>query len=249
MLDSVSGARRSTVVTVVVGSLIGVVSTACSSGDENRLVVLAASSLTDVFDRIELEFEATHPDIDVVMSYGGSSALVTQVADGAPADVLATADFKTMARLPAGSLAGEPVVFARNSMVIAVEPGNPLAVDSVADLVDVPVVVLADAEVPAGAYARAVIECVGVRLDVASFEQNVRAAAAKVALGEADVALVYRTDIGDDLAAVEIEPACNVVADYPIVAVSESSDAQMFVDFVIGDAGAASLSAAGFEVP
>ena len=107
---------------------------------------------------------------------------------------------------------------------------------------------LADIDVPAGAYAQRVLECAGIDLDVASYEQSVRAAAAKVALGEADATIVYRTDISDRLVAVEIEPACNVVADYPIVAVSDRQEAQQFVDFVVADAGA-TLEAAGFEVP
>ena len=233
----------------MVASLLAVtLTTACSSGGDERVVVLAASSLTDVFDVIEIDYEAAHSGVDVVMSYGGSSALVAQLADGAPADVLATADTETMQRVPTATLSGEPIVFARNSMVIAVERGNPFGVDSVADLSDLPVVVLADAEVPAGAYARRVLTCAGVDLEVASYEQNVRAAAAKVALGEADASIVYRTDIGDRLEAVEVEPACNVLADYPIVAVSDRQEAQQFVDFVLADA-AGILVDAGFEVP
>lgn len=244
MIRVVPGACRSLVVAFVAAMLM----TACSSGGDGRVVVLAASSLTDVFDQIELEFEAANPDVDVVLSYGGSSALVAQLDDGAPADVLATADTESMQQVPTAKLTGEPVVFARNSMVIAVEPGNPLGVGSVADLAGVPVLVLADEAVPAGSYARQVLDCVGVAPDVDSYEQNVRAAAAKVALGEADAAIVYRTDIDERLEAVEVEADCNVVADYPIVAVSDRPEAQDFVDFVRGGA-AATLTAAGFDVP
>ncbi len=234
---------------MVASMMAATLTAACSSGGDERVVVFAASSLTDVFDQIELEYEAAHPGVDVVMSYGGSSALVAQLVDGAPADVLATADTETMERASTATGSGEPIVFARNSMVIAVERGNPFGVDSIVDLADVPIVVLAGVEVPAGAYARQVLACAGVDLDVASYEQNVRAAAAKVALGEADASIVYRTDIGDGrLETVEVEPACNVVADYPIVAVSDRQQAQQFVEFVLADA-AATLVDAGFEVP
>ncbi|MEJ7801364.1 MAG: molybdate ABC transporter substrate-binding protein, partial [Ilumatobacter sp.] len=179
-------------------AVVAVVATVgCSPADDDTVVVLAASSLVDAFDRIEAEFEAAHPGVDIVVSAGGSSTLVAQLTDGAPADVLATADLETMARAEAAAtIARRPRVFAQNSMVIAVEVGNPLGVMSVADLGRVPVVVLAAAEVPAGAYAAAVLDCEGVELVVASYEQNVRAAASKVALGEADAAIVYRTDIG-----------------------------------------------------
>lgn len=233
---------------VVVMALVAGVG--CSSSQDDQTVVFAASSLADVFDRIESEFEAGHPGVDIVVSVGGSSTLVAQVADGAPADVLATADPATMADAEAAvTMAGRSRVFAENSLVIAVEPGNPLEVAGLADLEDVPIVVLAAAEVPAGAYARDVLACEGVHLDVASYEQSVRAAATKVALGEADAAIVYRTDIGEGLDAVEIDPSCNVTAQYPIVAVTDEEMTAEFVAFVLGDEGAAALRDAGFVVP
>lgn len=231
----------------VVAALIA---TGCSADDGTRTVtVFAASSLTDVFEQLATEYEAAHPDVDVRLSFGGSSSIVAQLAEGAPADVLATADRRTMDRVPVTMLAGQPTVFATNDMVIAVEDGNPLGVDSIDDLARVPVVVLADEQVPAGAYARDVIACTGVDVTVRSFEQNVRAAAAKVALGEADAAIVYRTDITDGLDVVEIDPTCNVRAEYPIVRVTDASEAASFVDFVTSDRAAAALEAAGFDTP
>lgn len=246
MLCPVSRARRS----AAIGITALLAMSGCSSDGDGQVVVFAASSLVDVFDRLEVEFEATHPGVDVVVNAGGSSTLVAQLAEGAPADVLATADSETMSRAQAAvDTYGRPDVFAENSLVIAVETGNPLGISAVADLVDGPVVVIAAAEVPAGAYARDVLACEGVALEVASYEQSVRAAAAKVALGEADAAIVYRTDIRDGLGAVEIDPACNVTAQYPIVTLSDEPEAEAFVEFVVGAAGQAALRDAGFVVP
>lgn len=222
---------------------------ACGSGDET-VIVFAASSLTDAFDRIESDFEAANPGIDVVVSFGGSSSLVAQIADGAPADVLATANREQMERAIADrSVIAAPEVFARNSLVIAVEPGNPLGVVGLSDLADAPVVVLAAPEVPAGAYAQDVLECAGVVVEPASFEPSVRSVATKVALGEADAGLVYRTDIDGRMAAVELDSSCDVSAEYPIVALTDDSDGARFVDFVTGPDGLAVLSDVGFERP
>ena len=220
----------------------------CGSGDD-RVVVFAASSLTDVFERLETEFEAANPDVDVVVNAAGSSSLVAQLTDGAPADILVTADVDTMARAIASTpIAGDPDVLARNGLVIAVERGNPLAIESLDDLTDA-VVVLAAPEVPAGAYARAVLECAGVEVEPASLEQSVRSVASKVALGEADAGLVYRTDVSDALEAVEVPAACQISAEYPIVLVADTPAARRFLSFVTGADGARALADAGFELP
>ena len=233
-------------IALLVGVVPAVVS--CGGGDE-RVVVFAASSLTDVFERLEAEFESTNPDVDIVVNAAGSSSLVAQLIDGAPADILVTADVDTMERAVAStSMAGDPVVLARNGLVIAVERGNPLAIDSLDDLSHV-VVVLAAPEVPAGAYARTVLECAGVDIEPASLEQSVRSVAAKVALGEADAGLVYRTDISDTLEAVDVPVECQIRADYPIVGVTDAPTARRFLEFVTGPAGAGALTDAGFELP
>jgi molybdate transport system substrate-binding protein len=233
-----------------VGLVVGLTLTAAScGGGGERVVVFAASSLTDVFERLEVEFEASHPDVDVVVSAAGSSSLVAQLGDGAPADVLVTADLDTMARAVAStSMAGRPVVLARNELVIAVERGNPLGIRSLDDLTDV-VVVLAAPDVPVGAYSRTVLTCAAVDVEPASLEQSVRSVASKVALGEADAGLVYRTDVSDDLEAVELSADCQVRAEYPIVLVADSPDARRFVEFATGPDGASALSDAGFELP
>lgn len=263
MSSPMSGRGRG-VAAACVASLL-VLPPACGGSDDGRVVVFAASSLTEVFESIEEQYEDRFPGVDVVINTAGSTSLVAQLADGAPADVLATADGRTMQLgLEAGvdvadsgrstEVFPEPVVFARNQLVIAVESGNPLAITGVADLVagdgdDDVVVVLAAPEVPAGAYAAEVLACSGVEVEAASLEQNVRAAAAKVVLGEADAALVYATDVTDDLEAVALDPSCAVDVAYPIVALSEADAAQAFVDFVTGPEGAAILAAEGFSAP
>lgn len=222
---------------------------ACGSSDE-RLIVFAASSLTDVFGRIEVDYERSHPGVDVVMNFAGSSSLVAQLGDGAPADVLATADLPTMERaVDSGAITDDPTVFARNDLVIAVERGNPLDIRGLESLPDGPLVVLAAPEVPAGAYSKEILACAGVELQPVSLEQNVRSVAAKVALGEADAGLVYRTDIGDELDAVEVPSACQVTAEYAIAPVSDEATALDFIAYVTGPDGSDALADAGFETP
>lgn len=235
------------------GLVVGLVSTSVScGGNEGRVVVFAASSLTDVFERLEAEFEEANPDVDVVVSAAGSSSLVAQLADGAPVDVLVTADPDSMTRAMASvSMVGDPIVLAHNEIVIAVERGNPLGIRSLADLggpADV-VVVLAAPDVPAGAYGRSVLACAGVELRPASLEQSVRSVASKVAMGEADAGLVYRTDVSGGLEAVEVPDGCQVRAEYPIVLVTDSADARRFLEFATGRDGSVALTDAGFELP
>jgi molybdate transport system substrate-binding protein len=232
--------------------LVPLVGACGDGGARQQVVVFAASSLSDVFTQIALEYERDHAGVDVVLDFAGSSALVAQIADGAPADVLATADDATMRQaVSGGSVAGSPTTFATNSLVIAVEPGNPLGITGLADLAAAPVVVLAAPEVPAGAYARDVLARAGVVVDVASYEQNVRSVLSKVALGEADAGIVYRTDAiaTDAVAAVPIPTAQNVEARYPIVAIVDDPSASSFVDFVLGANGRRLLADAGFGLP
>lgn len=241
-------ARWSTFGTVGLAIALALAVTACGRG-EDRLVVFAASSLTDVFDRLESDFESEHPGTDVVVNAAGSSSLVAQLAEGAPVDVLVTADTDTMATaLAVTPTIGEPVTLARNRLVVAVERGNPLGIGSLDDLADV-VVVLAAPQVPAGAYSRSILACAGVEVDPASLEQSVRSVASKVALGEADAGLVYRTDISDDLDAVEIPAGCQVAAEYPIVLIDDTPVARRFLAFVTGVDGARVLADEGFELP
>jgi molybdate transport system substrate-binding protein len=249
ILAAMYGARAAR--RVVVGTSIATVATAamvaCGSSDE-RVVVFAASSLTDVFGRIEADYEQSHPRVDVVVNFGGSSSLVAQLGEGAPVDVLATADLPTMERA-SWAITADSIVFARTDLVIAVERGNPLDIRGLESLPDAALVVLAAPGVPAGAYSQQILACAGVDLKPVSLEQNVRSVAAKVSLGEADAGLVYRTDIGDDLAAVEVPSGCEVTAEYAIAPVSDEAVALDFIAYVTGPEGAAALADAGFESP
>lgn len=237
--------------TLAAVTLAVTLATACGEGDD-RLVVFAASSLTDAFERIEVEFEAAHPATDVVVSFDGSSGLAGQIRLGAPADVFASADLVSMERVRA-DVDGEPTIFAHNRLALAVAPGNPRAITGLADLGrDDLVVVLAAPEVPAGGYAAEALERAGVAVVPASYEQNVRAVAAKVALGEADVGVVYQTDVAANagrLDGVAVPDAANVVASYPIVVVEAGDGADEFVEFVVGTPGRRILAELGFEVP
>jgi molybdate transport system substrate-binding protein len=167
-----------------------------SGSDDRALTVFAASSLTDAFEDLRDRFEADHPGAAVKLQFGASSALARQLADGAEADVVATADERTMDAIEAADDADGAVRFALNRLVLAVERGNPKEIRGVADLGRDDVVFVACAvEVPCGALAVQALDRVHVTRDPASLEENVRAVLAKVTLGEADAGLVYLTDV------------------------------------------------------
>lgn len=227
------------------------------SDDDRRLVVLAASSLTAPFEEIADEFEAEHPGVEVRLSFAGSSDLVAQVREGAEADVLATADTRTMGEArDAGLAADAPSIFAANTLVIAVPPGNPAGVRDLADLsrpgLDL---VRCAPEVPCGAAADRVADAAGVRLAPVSEEQSVTDVLAKVRAGEADAGLVYVTDVraaDGEVDAVAIPEAAAAVNHYPIAALegSERPDlARAFVDLVLGVVGRRTLADHGFGPP
>jgi len=250
---------------IVVLSLLALLGplAACGGGDGGEeggattLTVFAAASLTATFEQIAEEFETTHDGVDVQLNFAGSSDLVAQILEGAPADVFASADAANMRKLSVGDLAGaEPADFASNTLQIAVPRGNPSGVDTFDDLAaeNLNLVVCAP-EVPCGAAAEAVADAAGVELSPVSEEQSVIDVLAKVVSGEADAGLVYVTDViaagdtVDGIAFPESEAAVNV---YPIAPVlgSELPDlAQEFVDLVLSDSGQSLLGAAGFGTP
>ena len=136
-----------------------VVACEASGGGERTLTVFAASSLTEVFATVELEFEADHPDVDVVVNLAGSSTLATQLLAGAEADVFASADTIQMDRVTEElvPIVG-PQVMATNSLVLVVEEGNPAQIGGVEDLArDDLVVVLGAPEVPVGRYCEGLV--------------------------------------------------------------------------------------------
>ena len=231
--------------------LVSLVLPACGRSD-TTLTVLAASSLADAFDAVAQDFEAAHPGVDVRVSAAGSQQLATQVLEGAPADVFASADQAQMARVVNAGLATDPTVFAHNELAIAVAPGAP-PIGSLRDLEDPSIrVVLAAPEVPVGHYAREVLDTAGVEVAPISLEPNVRAVLSKVSLGEADAGIVYRSDlvaVETEASAVAIPRAQNVVAAYPIAVLADAPRpdlADAFVEHVLGRSAQARLAALGF---
>lgn len=226
---------------------------AAASGVQVELTVFAAASLQGSFDEIARLFEAENPGIDVQpIVYDGSSTLAAQIAEGAPADVFAAADEATMAGI--GDLATTTDIFATNTLVVAVPEGNPGDVQSIGDLGDPQrTVVLCAPEVPCGAAAERLLAGAGVRVDAASYEQNVAAVLTKVAADEADAGLVYATDVvGRPVESFVPEGAADVVNRYPIAPLEGSADpaaAEAFVAFVVSGPGRAVLEDRGFGAP
>ena len=219
--------------------------------------MFAAASLTDAFTDLGAAFSEANPGATATFSFDASSALVTQITEGAPADVFASADTANMDRLTDEGLNGtDPVIFATNLLAIIVPAGNPAGVTTVEDLAnpDVTVVLCAE-EVPCGNYANQILEAAGVEVTPASFEENVRGVVTKVTAGEADAGIVYVTDVtaaGDAAELVEIPEDVNVVAEYPIATVgaSENQEAgEAFIDFLSGSDGQAILAEYGFGPP
>jgi molybdate transport system substrate-binding protein len=233
---------------------------ACGGSDDGQhqtLTVYAAASLTATFEQIAKEFEAEHDGVDVRLDFGGSSDLVAQIQNGAPADVFASADTATMDELVAAGLAGgDPQDFATNVLEIATPPDNPAGIASFQDLAKqgVKVVVCAPA-VPCGAAARQVAGNAGVTLHPVSEEQSVTDVLGKVTSGEADAGLVYVTDVraaGDRVDGIEFPESADVVNTYPIAPVRDSAESDLadaFIEMVLGDTGQRILRDAGFGSP
>ncbi|CAN5871039.1 molybdate ABC transporter substrate-binding protein [soil metagenome] len=228
--------------------------TASDNALNGEVTVFAAASLTDAFTEIGQTFEAAHPGATVTFNFAGSQQLSTQIVEGAPADVFASADQRQMdSVVDAGLTAGAPAAFAGNRLEIAVEPGNPTGIATLADLArdDVTVVLAAD-EVPAGRYAREALDAAGVTAAPVSLETDVRGVLTKVSLGEADAGIVYASDIaavGDRVDGVEIPDEHNVTAAYPIAALRSaprSAAGQAFVAMVRSEVGQETLGRHGF---
>lgn len=222
-----------------------------SPGEAPRTVtVLAAASLTDVFELIAADFEADHPGVTVEQSFSASSTIVQQVNEGAPADVMALAGQKSLEPLQEDRRASEPVVFTTNTLELAVPADNPAGIEGVDDLTGEGIrLVVCQPEVPCGTATQTLLDQLGISPQIASFEPDVRATLSKVELGEADVGIVYRTDVaaaGDGVLGVPIPLADNVVNAYPILAVSDSPLAQQFIDEVLSSRGQQHLTDAGF---
>ncbi len=235
--------------------------TACGSADSadshTTLTVYAAASLTATFQEIAKDFEAEHAGVDVKLNFAGSSDLVTQIDNGAPADVFASADTANMDKLVAAGLdGGEPQDFASNTLEIATPPDNPADIARFQDLArpGVRLVVCAPA-VPCGAATQQMAQRLHVALRPVSEEQSVTDVLGKVTSGEADAGVVYRTDVttaGADVTGVPFPESDQVVNTYPIapVAGSDQTDlAAQFIAFVLSDRSQQVLRDAGFGEP
>lgn len=239
--------------------------TSGEQGSSGTLTVLAASSLTDAFGELATTFEEQNPGTKVSTSFGGSSELLTQIQQGAPADVFASADEAKMDTAVRDNLVNTPQNFARNRPVLIVPKDNPAGIQGLQDLAKPGTkIVLAQDGVPIAEYAKQILSNADseyggdfdqqVMNNVVSREANVRASANRVALGEADATFVYITDITSDIEdqvkVLEIPEDLNVIATYPIATLKESTNselAQKWVDLVLSDEGQGVLEKYGFE--
>ncbi|MDV8001317.1 molybdate ABC transporter substrate-binding protein [Rhodococcus sp. IEGM 1408] len=230
----------------------------CSVGGDDdevaqTLTVFAAASLASAFTEIAEDVEQDDPGVDVRLSFDGSSGLVDQIAGGAPADVLASADTTTMDRaVTEGLVAGEPAVFATNALTLITPPGNPAGITGLDRSLAGTRLVMCAEPVPCGTAARTLARAAGVELRPVSEESGVTDVRGKVASGEADAGIVYVTDAiaaGDRVEQVRIAGAPADPNRYPVAVLAGADDpalAQRFVDAVTGAEGRAVLARHGF---
>lgn len=220
------------------------------------VTVFAAASLTVPFNEAKAPLTAANAGLSLTYSFAGSNALVTQITQGAPADVFASADTANMQELVDAGLVGTPVVFARNKLEIAVAVGNPKNITGIADLAKPGVaVVLAAPGVPAGDYTRQVLADQRIALAPRSLEADVKSAVGKVTSGEADATVVYVTDVlaaGLKVTGVAVPDPAQPAITYPIAVVKATKNpaaAQAFVDSAVSGDVQKALGVAGFLPP
>lgn len=228
------------------------------------LSVFAASSLTEAFGELERDFEAAHPGVDVQLTFAGSQRLRLQIEHGALVDVFASANAAHIHSLVASGHLTAPRVFAQNELVLIVPPGNPAGIHTLRELTKAKRIVIGTESVPVGGYTREMFARAAsawgeafreqVRARVVSEETNVRLVHAKVSLGEADAAVVYRTDAlaSERVHRVALPPALNVRASYLFAAAAGSrhlQHAQQFLQYVLSEEGREVLRRRGFFMP
>jgi molybdate transport system substrate-binding protein len=253
--------------TEVVAATEAVVATEpAAEAEATTLNVFAAASLTDAFGEIGRAFEAEHPGVTVAFNFAGSNQLATQIGEGAPADVFASANAAQMdVAVESGRIdAGTPQIFVTNRLVVVYPADNPAGIAVLPDLAKPDtLIVLAAEEVPVGRYSLEFLDLAAtdpafgatfkddVVGNVVSYEENVRSVLNKVALGEADAGIVYTSDLVgvEGVASLEIPDALNILAAYPIAPLNDSAQADTaaaFVDLVLSDEGQAILANYGF---
>lgn len=239
------------------GGAAGSAAAESATPEARTLTVSAAASLTDVFGELESQFEADNPGVDVVMNFGSSSDLASQIVNGAPADVFASANLRQMAVVADAMLVeGEAEVFVTNVLQIAVPEGNPRGVAAFADLTDPALkLVVCAPQVPCGAATETIEAATGVTLAPVSEEPDVRSVLNKVTSGEADAGLVYVTDVlssADQVDGVDFPESQDALNEYPIAVLADAPQPELaaaFVELVRSPEGAAVFEAAGFGTP
>jgi molybdate transport system substrate-binding protein len=224
---------------------------------QGDITVFAAASLTDAFTQIGKDFEAANPGVHVTFNFAGSSTLAEQVNQGAPADVLATADESNMQKTTdAGSVTATAETFAKNELEIATPPGNPKSLTGLTDFGNADLLLgLCDAAVPCGKFGLQALTNAGVTPSIDTTAPDVRSLLTQVEAGELDGGIVYVTDVmsaGDQVTGVEIPEDQNVIATYPIAPVAASSHADVaaaFIAYLLSDAGQQTMAGYGFLAP
>jgi len=230
---------------------------ATATSPTGTVMVFAAASLTAAFQAIADGFEKTHPNVKIQFNFAGSSTLVQQIHQGAPADIFASADEANMQKLvDGGAIAGTPQIFAQNRLQIAVAAGNPKEIGGLTDLTKSGLTIaLCGSTVPCGRYAAEAFAKAGVTPPAASQELDVKAVLNKVAMGEADAGVVYVTDVraaGTKITGVDIPESSNVIARYPIALLKNgpnATTAAAFVAFATSSEGQRLLMSFGFLAP
>jgi molybdate transport system substrate-binding protein len=252
--------KRIAALGIAVSTVLAATVTGCGSSADNKnkkLVVFAAASLKKTFTDIGEQFKTGNPGSSIDFNYAGSSDLATQLTQGAKADVFASADTKNMDKVAqAGLLAGDPVNFASNTMVIVVAPGNPKSITLFGDLAKPGLsVVVCAPQVPCGSATQKLEKATRVKINPVSEESSVTDVLNKVTSGQADAGLVYITDaIGakDEVSTVQFPEADVAVNTYPIAVLKSAPAGELakkFVALVTGDAGQKILQQAGFAKP
>jgi molybdate transport system substrate-binding protein len=220
------------------------------------ITVFAAASLMGTFTQLGTQFEAAHAGDKVKFSFGASSTLATQITNGAPADVFASAAPKNMDTVVKAGDASNPQTFAKNTAEVAVPPSNPAKVTSVNDLAKSSVkTALCQPQVPCGVVAAEVFKNAGITVKPVTLQPDVKSVLTQVELGNVDAGMVYVTDVmaaGSKVKGVTIPASDNASTSYPIATITSSKEmsiAQAFVAYVLSPAGQTVLSAAGFEKP
>ncbi|MGC5615362.1 molybdate ABC transporter substrate-binding protein [Georgenia sp. Z1491] len=217
-------------------------------GDGGDLTIYVAASLADVLTAAAEDWTETS-GVEVSVVGGGSNALVDQLVEGAPGDMLVTANLETMDRAVEEGVAADPTDLATNTLVAAIAPDNPGGIESGADAWASGRLVVCAPEVPCGTATEELAELSGVEYDPVSLEPNVTDTVGKVETGEADVGIVYQTDVGD-LEFVELDQSQEVIVTSAVALTADAGDdAGSLLEHFLSEDVRATLDEEGFGRP